>query len=52
MHNLYTEAAGETGKKTSLLFFCLRDVEYNDISFLHLPFFGQAIETYTSVIHL
>lgn len=35
MYNLYTDAAGETGKNPALLFFCLRDVEYNDISFLN-----------------
>lgn len=53
MYNLYTEAARETREKNlALLFFCLRVVEYNDISFLRLPFFGRAIETYTTVTHL
>lgn len=44
MCDINTEAAGKTGKKpikTALFFSCLKDVMYDDISILHLPFFRK-----------
>lgn len=51
MYDIYTEAAGKTGKNPSkrlCLSLVLRDVMYNDTFFLNFPYFGRAIEYHTT----